>query len=431
MQEKMLIEDVFLIDGCRIPFLKSGTDYKDLTAYDLGRLAIKSLLEKTTLPKDKVDMVIMGNVVSNIRTSNVARESALGAGMSCRTPAVTVSMACISANKAITDGVNLIRLGEAGVVMAGGTESLSDIPIQFRKRFRQKLIESQRYKKSTDYLRFMRGLKWHDLLPEMPSISEFSTGRIMGEDCDRLAARYGVTRKEQDRYAARSHQAAAQATERGLLKDEVIPVRIPPDFETIDADNGIRGDSTVESLSRLGPAFVKPYGTLTAGNASFLTDGAAAVVLMSGKAMDMLGLQPRAKIRSYAYSGQDPREELLLGPAYATPLALDKAGLSLKDMDVFEFHEAFAAQVLANVKCLDSETFAQEQLGRSGKVGEVPEDRLNTCGGSLSIGHPFGATGARLLTTAANRLHREDGQFALIASCAAGAHGNAIIIERC
>ena len=420
---------VFL-EGQRIPFLKSSTAYKQLTSYDLARMAISGILNKTQLDAKEVDWVIMGNVVSNINTSNVAREAALAAGIPQSVPAFTLALACISANKAITNAVDLVLTGQADVVIAGGTESLTDIPIRYRRRFRQKLIESQRYRKPLDYLGFLKGLKFSDFLPEIPSIAEFSTGRTMGQDCDRMAARIGVAREEQDQFAARSHQLAAKATADGLLSPEIIPTAIQPKFEVIEQDNGFRGDSTAESLSKLKPAFIKPHGTLTAGNSSFLTDGAAAVVIMSEEKAKSLGYQPKAVFKDYAFTGQDPSEELLLGPAYATPKVLEKANLSVKDIGVFEFHEAFAAQVLANLQCLDSDTFAREKLGRSGKVGEIPLDKLNLWGGSLSLGHPFGATGARLVTTTVNRMIHEDQSLGLTASCAAGAHGNAIVLER-
>ncbi len=418
------------VDGGRIPFLKSGTDYKDLNAYDLARMALQSLLTKTQLDPQKVDWVIMGRVVGNLSNSNVARDAALAAGIPNNVPAVTVTLACVSANKAITDAINLIQTGQADVVIAGGTESLTDIPIQFRKKFRQKLVESQRYRKPLDWLNFIKGLRFSDLLPEIPAIAEFTTGRSMGQDCDRMAARLGVTREEQDQYAMRSHLNAAKATADGSLKTEIFPAAVPPKFTVVEQDNGIRDDTTLEKLAKLRPAFVKPYGTLTAGNSSFLTDGASAVLIMSEDAAKSLGYQPKAIFKNYAYSAQDPGEELLLGPAYASPKVLDKTGLSIKDIDVFEFHEAFAAQMVANLKCFNSDTFAKEKLGRDKKIGEVPEDKLNNWGGSLSIGHPFGATGGRMVTTAVNRLIKEDGQFALVAACAAGAVGNAMILER-
>lgn len=419
-----------LIDGCRIPFLRAGTGYRDLMSYDLGRLAISALVKRTRIEPEKIDRVIMGCVIANLATTNVAREAALGAGLPVSIPAFTVTLACVSANVAITTGVDLIRTGQADVVIAGGTESMSDIPICYRKPFRRKLMEAQKYKGMKDYLEFPKGLAFKDLLPEIPAIAEFSTGRSMGEDCDRLAARLQISREEQDRYAVRSHLAAARATVEGILRSEIEPVRVPPDFQPIDKDNGFRGDTSFEKMSSLKPAFVKKYGTVTPGNSSFLTDGAAAVLLMAEDVALSLGFTPKAAIRAYAYTAQDPYEELLLGPAYATPKVLELAGLTLQNIDIFEFHEAFAGQILANLKCLASDDFSRDKLGRSEKVGEVPLEKFNTLGGSLSLGHPFGATGARLVTTAANRLIREDGTFALIASCAAGATGNAIILER-
>jgi len=429
-RERCSGREAVLIDGCRIPFLRSGSGYRDLTSYDLGRLSLKALLDRTQIEPGRVDRVIMGSVIARLATSNVARESALAAGFPPHVPAYTVTLACISANVAITSGVDLIRTGQADIVVAGGTESMSDIPICYRKPVRRKLLEAQRYKGPMDFLEFPKGIGLKDLLPEIPSIAEFSTGRVMGEDCDRLAARLGISREAQDEYALRSHLAAARATTEEILPAEIEPVRVPPDFQPIAADNGFRADSSLEKLASLKPAFVKKYGTVTAGNSSFLTDGAAATLLMAEDVALALGYKPKARIRAYAYSAQDPGEELLLGPAYATPKALDAAGLGLSDIDVFEFHEAFAGQILANLQCLASDAFAREKLGRAGRVGDVPMDKFNNLGGSLSLGHPFGATGARLVTTAANRLAREDGTFALVAACAAGAMGNAIILER-
>jgi len=422
--------NIVLVDGCRIPFLRANTDYKNLTSYDLGRLAIKAILDKTQVDPAMIDSVHMGTVISNLETSNIARESALGAGIPDTVPAFTVTQACISANRAITTGSDLIATSQADIVIAGGTESMSDIPIKFRKKFRQRLIESQKYRGFTDYLKFFKGLRFSDLLPEIPAIAEFSTQKTMGQDCDILASRLGVTRKEQDEYALRSHLLAANAAEARLFDNEIEPVMLPPVFEVLNKDNGIRGDSTLEKLETLRPSFVKVNGTLTAGNSSFLTDGAAAVLLMSEEKAKALGYTAKAFIRAYAYSAQDPQLELLLGPAYSISKILDITGMAISNFDVFEFHEAFAAQILANLKMLNSDRFAKEKLLKSDKIGNIPMDKFNTMGGSLSIGHPFGATGARLVATAANRLIREDGTFALIASCAAGGLGNAMVLER-
>lgn len=419
-----------LIDGCRTPFLRSGTGYSALSSYDLARIAIKAVLKRTGIDPERIDSVIMGTVASRLETSNVAREASLAAGVPRRASAYTVSAACISANLAIISGCEAIKAGKAEFILAGGTESLTEIPILYKKSLRRRIAALSRAKGLFDYLKALKGIRLAELLPEMPAISEFSTGRSMGQDCDRLAARLGVTREEQDFFALRSHQLAARAASAGLLADEIEPVRVPPDFSPIVKDNGLRSDTSLEQLSRLKPAFQRPYGTVTAGNSSFLTDGAAAVLISSEEEALAAGFKPKACIKDWACSGQDPEEELLLGPAYAVAKLLDRSGLAIEDIDVFESHEAFAGQVLANMKCLASESFARQKLGRQKKVGEVSLDRLNTLGGSLSLGHPFGATGARLVTTAANRLVREGGRFAVVTGCAAGGLGNAILLER-
>ncbi len=425
-----MAQPVTLVDGCRTPFLRAGSAFKDVTSYDLGRMALLGLRQRLDLPPDGVDRVVMGSVIANINTSNVAREAMLGAGFSETVPAFTVTQACISANAAIAAGADLIAAGGARAVIAGGTESMSDIPIRCRKPLRRKLVEAQKYRRPLDWLGFFKGLRLRDLLPEIPAIAEFSTSRTMGADCDRLAARIGVSREEQDRFAARSHRLAAAAADAGHLAWEIVPARLPPDFAQVDADNGVRRDTGPEKLAALRPAFVKPYGTVTAGNASFLTDGAAAVLIMAEDAALAAGRQPKAYLRHCVFTGQDPGEELLLGPAYAVARLLAETGMTLADFDVFELHEAFAGQVLANLACMASKTFAAERLDRERPVGELPIDKLNLWGGSLSLGHPFGATGARLVVTAANRLIQEDGQWALVAACAAGGMGCAMAIER-
>jgi len=420
--------NVVVVDGRRTPFVRAGTVFRDLTSYDLARHALIGLQTATAVDPDLIDRVILGRVIADLQTSNVAREALLGSGLRHHTPAHTVTQACISANVAISSGAELIRAGRARAVIAGGTESMSDIPIRYRKRLRDKLVESQRYRKLSDWLRFPKGLKLKDLLPEIPSISEFSTGLTMGQDCDRLAARIGVSREDQDAFAVRSHLSAAESRE--ILAGEITAVRPPPKYTYCDTDNGVRDDSSPERLAKLKPAFDRKYGTITAANASYLTDGAAAVLLMDESIAREHGYPAKARIVTDCFSAQDPNDELLLGPAYAISRLLAQQNLTLADIDVFELHEAFAAQVLANLACLADPVFNREKLGRDTPVGEIPRDKLNVHGGSLSLGHPFGATGARLVTTAVNRLHRENARYALVAACAAGAQGHAMLIER-
>jgi acetyl-CoA acyltransferase len=423
------MKKVVVIDGTRTPFLKSGTDYMDILSYQLGQFAISGLLKKTGIDPKSVDRVIMGTVISNVKTSNVAREAALTAGIPYTTPCSTVTQACISANQAISSGVEQIMAGQADIVIAGGTDCTSDAPILFNKPMRKKLFNAQKLKGFGDTLKFIFSLRLKDFVPDAPAIAEYTTGKTMGVDCDILAAKYSVPREDQDKFALRSHTLAQKAIDDGILAQEITEVALPPKFAPIKVDNGVRVGK-YEKLASLKPAFVKPHGTLTAANSSFLTDGAAVVLLMSEDKAKELGLKPKAYIHNYTFTGSDLKEELLLGPAYAISKVLKRANLELKDMDVVELHEAFAGQVLANIKCLASDEFAKEKLGRDKAVGEVNMDKLNIHGGSLAIGHPFGATGARLVTTVANRLQRENGKYGLLAACAAGAHGHAMILER-
>ncbi|PSQ79305.1 MAG: acetyl-CoA C-acyltransferase [Bacteroidetes bacterium QH_6_63_17] len=419
-----------VVDGCRIPFQRSGTGYADLRAYDMGRMVLRRLLTRTGLPAERIERVVMGTVVQDANTSNVAREAALAAGIPNSVPAFTVTMACISSNQAVTSGVDLLRTGQVDAMVAGGTETLSDPPVRLKRPVRKRLFKARKAKSPGDYLDLLDGLSPGDLLPETPAIAEFSTGEVMGESADRLAAMFGISREDQDRYALRSHRRAAEARDDGRLDEELAPAAVPPDFAPITTDNVIRDDTSMDQLEDLSPAFVKPFGTITAGTSSALTDGASATLLMAADVAEAEGFAPRAALRQYTYVAQDPKTELLLGPAYAIPQVLEEAGLVLDDIDVIELHEAFAGQVLAVLEALRSDTFAEEHLNRSDAVGEVDMDRLNTRGGSISLGHPFGATGTRLVISAVNRLHDEDGRWALVSACAAGGLGHAMLIER-
>ncbi|MEN9448620.1 MAG: hypothetical protein RJA25_1910 [Bacteroidota bacterium] len=420
---------VVFIDGVRTPFLKSGTDYMDLMSYQLGQFAIKGLLDKTGIDPNEIDRVILGNVISNVRTENVAREAAITAGIPVKAPANTVKQACISANQAICNAVDSIQLGRADVIVSGGTENTSDTPIGYTKEMRKKLFAAQKISKPMDYAKFAMTLRPADFLPDRPSVTEFITGRTMGQDCEILAQKFGVTREEQDELAAASHQNAGKAQEAGLLSD-IISVQLPPNFNPIIKDNGVRGDTTVDKISKLKPAFDKYVGTITAANASFLTDGASAVLLTSEDKAKELGLTPKAEIIDYAFTGGDLYEELLLGPAYSIAEVLIKNNMTLDDIDVFEIHEAFAGQVLSVIKALKSAEWCKKQLGIDQPIGQIPMDKVNQWGGSLAIGHPFGATGGRLVTMAANRLQHGGGKYAILAACAAGAHGHAMLIKR-
>ncbi|XP_054910497.1 trifunctional enzyme subunit beta, mitochondrial [Poeciliopsis prolifica] len=420
------VKNIVLVEGVRTPFLLSGTVYADLMPHDLARASLQGLLNRTGIPKDAVDYLIYGTVIQEVKTSNVAREAALGAGFSDKIPAHTVTMACISSNQAMTSGVGLIAAGQCDAIVAGGVEFMSDVPIRHSRKMRKTMLNLNKAKSVGQRLGLLASIRLAHLAPELPAVAEFSTAETMGHSADRLAAAFGVTRQEQDEFALRSHTLAKKAQDQGLLED-VISFKVPG-RDIVSKDNGIR-PSSMEQMSKLKPAFIKPHGTVTAANSSFLTDGASAVLIMSEEKALSMGFKPKAYLRDFVYVSQDPKDQLLLGPTYATPKVLERAGLSMSDIDVFEFHEAFAGQIMANLKAMDSDWFAQTYMGRKEKVGSPPLDKFNLWGGSLSLGHPFGATGCRLVTTVAHRLKKEGGQYGMVAACAAGGQGHAMVIE--
>ncbi|EFA06041.1 trifunctional enzyme subunit beta, mitochondrial [Tribolium castaneum] len=421
-------KNIVLVDGVRTPFLMSGTDYSKLMPHDLAKQALAGILKKTGVPKEMIDYVIYGTVIQEVKTSNIAREAALAAGYSDKTPAHTVTMACISSNVAMTTAIGLIASGVYELIVAGGVEFMSDIPIRHNRKMRSLMLQANKAKTLQQKLGLLASIRPDYFVPELPAVAEFSSGETMGHSADRLAAAFGATRREQDEFALRSHTLAQHAYESGHFTD-LIPVKIPGIDKVIEKDNGIRV-STPEQLAKLKPAFIKPHGTVTAANASFLTDGASAAIVTTEAKAKALGLKPKAYLRDFIYVSQDPIDQLLLGPAYGTPIVLEKAGLTMKDIAVWEFHEAFAGQILANFKAMDSDWFAQTYMKRSSKIGAPDINKFNNWGGSLSIGHPFAATGIRLAMHTANRLVKEDGQFGVVAACAAGGQGVAMILER-
>jgi acetyl-CoA acyltransferase len=422
---------VAIVAGCRTPFQRAGTAFKDMSPTELGTIAVRELIGRADIDPAEVDEIVYGTVIQSIQAPNVAREVGLAAGLPPKAPAYTVSRACASANQAITSAADSIARGHTDVAVAGGVEVLSDVPMLLSRKLRDTLLAASRAKSLGARVRAFTGVRPRDLAPDTPAIAEPSTGETMGESAERMAKENGITREAQDAWALRSHQRAHQATEDGRLRAEIVPTFVPPDYsDVVDRDNGIRGDSTAEKLASLRPVFDRKYGSVTAGNASGLTDGASAVLLMSEERARSLGVEPLGYIRSWAYAALAPTDQLLQGPAYAAPVALDRAGITMNDVELLEMHEAFAAQVLSNLQALDSDGFAREQLGRDGKVGVPDEQRINVMGGSIALGHPFGATGARLTTTLLNEMRRRDAGLGLVTVCAAGALGFAMVIER-
>ncbi len=422
---------VAIVTGVRTPFAKSGTVFKDMTAIQLGVIAVRELLNRADVAPSEVDQLVYGTVIPSVVAPNIAREVTLGSGLPPSVPAFSVTRACASANQAITSAAETIALGYADAIVAGGAEVLSDIPILVGKRLSKALVAASKAKSLGARVGAFTVLRPRDLAPITPAIAEFSTGESMGQSAERMAKENHISRQAQDEWALRSHTRAAAGTADGRLTAEIVPTFVPPDYsETVTSDNGIRADTSLEKLAQLRPVFDRKYGTVTAGNASPLTDGASAVLLMSEEKAKALGYEPLGYIRSWAYAALSPADQLLQGPAYAAPTALDRAGVSMKDIELMEMHEAFAAQVLSNLQALDSDAFAREKLHRPQKTGIPDVERINVMGGSIAIGHPFGATGGRLTVTLLQELKRRGQNLGLITVCAAGAMGFAMVVER-
>lgn len=421
---------VAVVAGVRTPFAKAGTVLRNLSATELGKLCVAELLQRHNLNGNEIQSIVFGTVVPNVLAPNIGREISLMPVFPKGIEAYSVSRACASANQAITDAADQIVLGHIDIAIAGGAESLSNIPILHSRRMSNILVAAGKAKTAGERLAQLTRIRPRDLIPITPAIAEPTTGETMGESAEKMAKLNSVSREDQDHFALRSHRLAAAGFADGRLAAEIAAVYVPPGYTTIaTSDNGVRTDSTYEKLAALRPVFDRRYGSVTAGNASPLTDGAAAVILMSEERASSLGYTPLGFIRAYAYAALDPGEQLLQAPVLAAPVALRRAGLSLRDMDLVEMHEAFAAQVLSNLRGFESKAWSA-RAGFSHPTGEVDRTRLNVMGGSIAIGHPFGATGARITTTLLNELKRRDGQFGMLTVCAAGGLGFAMVVER-
>ncbi len=421
---------VAIVAGVRTPFAKAGTAFKSISAIDLGKLCVAELLQRTNLDGKEVQALVFGTVIPSVLAPNIAREVSLLPLLPKGVQAYSVGRACASANQAITDAADQIALGQLDVVIAGGSESLSNIPILHSQGFAETLVLASKARSLPAKLRTLARLRPKDFVPITPAIAEPSTGETMGQSAEKMAKLNAIAREEQDHFALRSHRLAAAGTADGRLTAEIMPVYVPPKFDSVlTSDNGIREDTSYEQLAALKPVFDKKYGSVTAGNSSPLTDGGACVLLMNEEKAKALGYPSLGIIRSYAYAALDPGEQLLQAPVLAAPVALKRAGLTLKDIDLVEMHEAFAAQVLSNLKGFESKWWA-ERAGFSQPVGEVDRAKLNVTGGSIALGHPFGATGARITTTLLHELRRRGGQFGLMTVCAAGGMGFAMVVER-
>jgi acetyl-CoA acyltransferase len=430
-----------VVGGTRTPFVKAFAEFMKLDTIALGAAAMRGLLERHPIPRREIGAVVWGGVILPSVWPNIGREIALEIGLDPAIEAMTVTRACASSLQAITTAAAMIERGDADVIIAGGSDSTSNAEVKLP----QKLVHAAAplmfgKRTSADILGALSQLMPPtDLLPRSPKVAERTTGQLMGEAAEQMARRNEISRAEQDGLALRSHQRAAAAIASGRLDKEIVPVAINGaiggkqangDKAWVHTDTIVRADVSLEKLAKLKPAFARDgAGTVTAGTSSPLTDGAAAVLLMSEDKAAALGVTALARVSAWSYVGVDPADQLLIGPALAMPRVLDNVGRELADIDLVDMHEAFAAQVLSVIKALASPGFARERLGRSRAVGVVDPARLNVHGGSLAFGHPFAATGARMVTTMAHELHDTGKATALLGICAQGGLGAAALLE--
>ncbi len=425
---------VAIVGGLRTPFAKQSSAYKNLSSLDMGIAVVAELLARSGIAAKEIEQVTYGQVLPSIAAPNIAREIVLATGMPRSIEAFSVSRACATGYQSAVSVAEAIAVGTITAGIAGGADSSSDVPITVSKKLSVALLDASKAKTPLDQLKILSRLSAKDLVPVPPAIVEFSTGLSMGESAEKMAKENGIARADQDRIAHESHSKAAAAWAAGHFAGEVMEMYVPDSkgkgTVAYVEDNLVRKDSKLESYAKLKPAFDRKYGTVTAGNASPLTDGASALMLMREDKAKALGLTPLGYLRSYAFAALDPRGQLLMGPSYATPLALDRAGVTLKDIDVLDMHEAFAAQVLSNTQAFESKQFAEDKLGRSERIGEIDWSKFNPTGGSIAIGHPFAATGGRQITQTLRELGRRGKQLGLVTACAAGGLGAAIVLER-
>lgn len=420
--------DVVVVDGVRTPFLRAAGAYAGWLPHELAARPLRALADRLTLDVERVDAVALGITVHETDTPNVAREAMLEAGYASTTPAWTTSMAGLSPNLAVTTVADAIRLGRADLAVAGGVETFSEAPIRLSRGMRRAAMKVRQARSATDALRGLATLRPRDVGLDLPRSGDLTTGMTMGEATERMTRSWNVSRQQADRWAVQSHQRAVAAWGEGRYDRQVVAVEAPGG--TAVRDDEPRADTDAGTLARLEPAFTED-GIITPGNASGFTDGAAGVVLAARESAAAQGLRARAVLRDVRFVGvPDLVDEHLLGPALAVPRLLAANGLELADVDVVELHEAFASQVLAVGAALASDDFARDRLGRDAAVGQLDPARTNAWGGSIALGNPFSATGVRLLLTAVDRLEAEGGTWAVVASCAGGGLGVAMLLER-
>ncbi|RUO21162.1 acetyl-CoA C-acyltransferase FadI [Aliidiomarina iranensis] len=420
---------IAIVAGLRTPFAKQASFFHGVPALDMGAMVVQELIQRTNLDPSLVEQLVYGQVVQMPEAPNIAREIVLATSLPVNTDAYSVSRACATSFQSAVNIAETMLAGNISVGIAGGADSSSVLPIGVSKTLARALVDLNKARSLGQRLNILKRLRLKHLLPVPPAVAEYSTGLSMGQTAEQMAKTHGISREDQDKLAHRSHQLAHEAWESGKLAEEVMVTHSAPYKEFLERDNNIRANSDVASYAKLRPVFDRKHGTVTAANATPLTDGASAVLMMTESRAKELGYKPLGYIRSYAFAAIDVYEDMLMGPSYATPLALDRAGMVLSDLDIIDMHEAFAAQTLANMKMFASKKFAEEKLNRSTAIGEIDESKFNVLGGSLAYGHPFAATGTRMLTQVLHELNRRGGGTALTTACAAGGLGAAVIVE--
>jgi acetyl-CoA C-acetyltransferase/acetyl-CoA acyltransferase len=425
--------EVVVVAGVRTPFVKAGTLLGRVGAVELGRIAVREAVERAEIDPEAIDEVVVGNIAGPADAANVARVIALEAKIPRKVPAFTVSRNCASGLEAVVEAAYRIRSGDADIVVAGAVESMSRIPLLFSDEAQDLWMAVARARGAAGRLAAFARFRPRHFKPVIAlelGLTDIVSGLNMGQTAELVARDFGISREEQDAFALRSHRRAAAAWAEGRMANEVVPVPIPPGYrEAAERDNGIRENQTIEALTKLKPFFDRKFGTVTAGNSSQLTDGAAALVLASAARARALGLKVLGRIRSWGFAGCDPAR-MGLGPVLAAPIALRRAGgLAMSRMDLVEINEAFAAQVLGCMKAFESRSFCEENLG-SGPVGAPDVDRVNVNGGAIALGHPVGASGARLVLTLLNEMERRNLSLGLATLCVGGGQGGAVVVER-
>lgn len=422
-------ERIAIVNGIRTPFCKGGGILKEMEADDIGAYAVKELLARTNVPLDLIDELIFGNVLTPAHLTNIARIVAIKGGLPEKVPAFTVNRNCASGMEAIATAANKIWQGEADVIIAGGTESMSNFPILFSRKMKELLMALSKAKTMTQKLKLIFSFRPYFLKPDVPEIADPICGLSMGQTAEILSRDFKVTREEQDAFSLLSQERAWKATVEGRFKEEIIPIPLPPAYNAMQiTDDGPRANQTLDALAKLKPLFDTLTGTVTAGSSSQITDGAAAVLLMKESQAKEIGVHPIGYLREYAYAALDPRR-MGLGPVYATSRLLEKTGLTMRDFDLIEINEAFAAQVIAVEKAFTSTEFARKELGRDSALGEIGRQRLNVNGGAIALGHPLGASGTRLVITLLKELARRKQNVGLATLCVGGGQGEAVALE--